>query len=169
MTTRPLDRRSLLFATAGLLPVALGWSPAQAAPAAGDADTPTPRPWPAGKATPAISLPSVAGPLWTLASAHSELPSLELLATRHAADKLQVLTINFRETDAAIDRFVQAQPLSLPILRDRDGGAAKDFGVRIFPTTVVVGRNGRAAFSVIGEVDWMGAAARGWLAPMLQR
>jgi thiol-disulfide isomerase/thioredoxin len=185
MKTRHLDRRSLLCAAAGLLPATLGCRPAFAAPATGDADAPTPRPWPAGKATPGLSLPSVEGPLWSLASARgevvvlnfwaswcepcrSELPSLELLATRHAGDKLQVLTVNFRETDAAIDRFVQAQPLTLPILRDRDGGAAKDWGVRIFPTTVVVGRNGRAAFSVIGEVDWAGAAAKGWLAPLLR-
>jgi hypothetical protein len=40
--------------------------------------------------------------------------------------------------------------------------------VRIFPTTVVAGRDGRAAFSVIGEVEWSAATARTWLAPLLR-
>lgn len=97
------------------------------------------------------------------------MPSLELLATRFEAQRLQVLALNFRETDGAIRRFVEQTALSLPILRDRDGGAAKAFGVRIFPSTVVFGRDGRAAFSVVGEVDWMSARAHRWLAPVLSR
>jgi hypothetical protein len=48
-----------------------------------------------------------------------------------------------------------------------DGGAAKDWQVRIFPTTVVIGRNGRAAFSVTGEVDWSGSTPRQWIASVL--
>jgi hypothetical protein len=51
-------------------------------------------------------------------------------------------------------RFITEPGLGLPVLRDTDGAAAKAFGVRIFPTTVAIARNGRAAFSVVGEVDW---------------
>ncbi len=95
------------------------------------------------------------------------MPSLELLATRFEAQGLQVLALNFRETDGAIRRFTERSALSLPILRDIDGAAAKAYGVRIFPSTVVFGRNGRAAFSVVGEVDWMSPRAHQWLAPLL--
>jgi thiol-disulfide isomerase/thioredoxin len=184
MSRRPfLDRRKLLRACALALPAALvGLARGADEPAATDA--PQPRPWPAGRATPALNLPTLDAPPWQLAGARgdvvvlnfwaswcepcrTELPSLELLASRHAADKLQVLCINYRETDGALKSFLNAQPLGLPILRDRDGAAAKDWGVRIFPTTVVVDRQGRAAFSVIGEVDWAGAQARSWLAPLL--
>jgi thiol-disulfide isomerase/thioredoxin len=186
MSRRPLlDRRTLLRACALAWPAALASPASRAAGPVVTTDTPQPRPWPTGRATPALNLAALEGPPWQLASARgdvvvlnfwatwcepcrTELPSLELLATRHAVDRLQVLAVNYRETDATLERFVQAQPLSLPILRDRDGGAAKDWGVHIFPTTVVVGRDGRAAFSVIGEVDWMGVAARRWLAPLLR-
>jgi hypothetical protein len=34
---------------------------------------------------------------------------------------------------------------------------------------VVVGRDGGARFSIIGEVDWTGEAAHRWLAPCWQR
>jgi thiol-disulfide isomerase/thioredoxin len=183
--SRPnLGRRKLLRAATLALPAALA-GPASHAAGPGSFDTPQPRPWPTGLATPALNLPALDGPPWQLAAARgdvvvlnfwatwcepcrTELPSLELLATRHAADRLQVLTVNYRETDAALRRFMEAQPLSLRVLRDRDGGASKDWGVRIFPTTVVVGRDGHAAFSVIGEVDWTAAAARAWLAPLLR-
>jgi hypothetical protein len=61
-------------------------------------------------------------------------------------------------------------PLTLTqVVRDADGAAAQAWGVRVFPTTVVVGRDGRAAFTVLGELDWGGAEAATWLAPLLQR
>jgi thiol-disulfide isomerase/thioredoxin len=150
----------------------------------GSESAPEPRPWPAGRATPPLGLPVWNGASWALEAARgqvvllnfwaswcepcrSELPSLELLAERHASDKLQVVAVNFRETDAAIRRFLAQAPLSVPILRDSDGGAAHAYQVRIFPTTVVFGRNGRAAFTVTGEVDWTGPAARPWIASVL--
>ncbi|MFG5406889.1 TlpA disulfide reductase family protein [Piscinibacter sakaiensis] len=97
----------------------------------------------------------------------AEMPSLELLAERHAAAGLEVLAVNFRETDAAIRRFLGVMPVSLPILRDADGGAAKAFGVRMFPTTVAIGRDGRVAWSAVGEADWTGALTRPWIAALL--
>lgn len=99
-----------------------------------------------------------------------EMPSLELLAQRHANAGLQVVAVNHRETDAAIRRFMDFMPLNLTrVVRDADGGAAQDWGVKVFPTTVVVGRDGQAAFSVIGELDWGGSEAADWLAPLLHR
>lgn len=169
-------RRTLLAALA-LGPAA---RPLRAAAASGAQR----RPWPRGSATPALELPSHEGPIWRLADAggrpvllnfwaswcepcRSEMPALELLATRHEADGLQVMAVNFRETDAAVQRFIDATALSLPVLRDADGAAARAYGVRIFPTTVAVARNGRAAFSVVGEADWAASPARQWVAALL--
>lgn len=147
---------------------------------------PAPRPWPRGRPTPALELPQHDGPTWSLAQARAqvvllnfwaswcepcrtEMPSLELLAQRHEADGLQVVAVNFRETDAAIRRFMALMPITLPILRDADGAAARAYGARVFPTTVAIDRAGRAAFSVVGECEWNGPQARAWLAPLLAR
>ena len=43
----------------------------------------------------------------------------------------------------------------------------RGFGVRVFPTTVAIGRDGRVRFTVTGECDWTGAQARGWITPLL--
>lgn len=169
-----LTRRSLLAC------LAVGAERAQAADLPGVQR----RPWPRGTPTPALELPGWEGPPWSLASARgqvvllnfwaswcepcrAEMPSLELLAERHARDRVQVLAVNFRETDGAIRRFLAQTASTLPILRDPDGGAARAWQVRAFPTTVAIGRDGRAAFTVIGELDWTGAEARAWLAPLL--
>jgi thiol-disulfide isomerase/thioredoxin len=142
------------------------------------------RAWPRSRATPALELPGQAGARWRLADAAgkvvllnfwaswcapclAEMPSLELLAQRHERDGLLVKAINYRETDAAVRRFLAAMPLTLDILRDADGDAARAWGVRIFPSTIAIGRNGQAAFSVVGELDWAGPQAREWITPLL--
>ncbi len=147
-------------------------------------DAPEPRPWPAGRATPPLDLPLEGGGRWRLAEqrgqvvlanfwaswcepCRAEMPSLELLEQRHEADRLQVLAINFRETDAAVRRYVEQSALSLRVARDVDGAAAKAYGVRVFPSTIAYGRDGRARFTVTGEVDWGSAAARRWIAALL--
>lgn len=173
--------------------LALGWAAVREAgaematqtTAPGAGNGPTPRPWPAGRPTPPLALAAFEGPAWTMADARgqvlllnfwaswcepcrAEMPALELLAERHQADRLAVIAVNHRETDAAIRRYLAQWPITLPIVRDPDGAAARAYGVRVFPTTVVIGRDGRAAFTVVGEVDWTGAEARRWLAPLLK-
>lgn len=142
------------------------------------------RPWPRGRATPALQLPALDGQPWTLAAARghpvllnfwaswcepcrAEMPSLQQLAAQHQGQGLQVMAINYREGEAAVRRFLAGTGLALPVLYDRDGAAAKAFGVRTFPGTVGIDRQGKAVFVVTGEVDWAGAAARRWVATLL--
>ncbi|MEY8875877.1 MAG: TlpA disulfide reductase family protein [Leptothrix sp. (in: b-proteobacteria)] len=147
------------------------------------------RPWPADAATPVLELPRHASDTpWQLGAlrgqvvllnfwaswcepCRDEMASLQRLAQRHGRDGLSVVAVNHRETDGAVQRYLAAQPPShpftLPILRDRDGAAARDWGVKLFPTTIAVDRRGRAAFSVLGEADWDAEPVRGWVAALL--
>jgi len=169
-----LHRRRTLALLA--LPLALGvTAPAQAG---------LHSPWPRNRPTPPLTLPQSNGTPRSLVAlrgrpvllnfwaswcepCRAEMPSLELLAARHEADGLVVLAVNHRETDGAVERFVSQTGLGLPVLRDRDGAAALAFGVRVYPTTVAIGREGRARFLVVGEVDWQGADARRWVESLL--
>jgi thiol-disulfide isomerase/thioredoxin len=167
------DRRRWLAAAAGTL---LAW------PAfANDQQR---RPWPRGRGTPALELPALDGGGWSLDSARgrpmllnfwaswcepcrAEMPSLQQLAAQHEAKGLQVMAINFREGESAVRRFIAGTALRLPVLYDRDGAAAKALGVHTFPSTVAVGRDGKAKFVVTGEVDWSSPVVQRWVEALL--
>ncbi|MFH7043146.1 TlpA disulfide reductase family protein [Paucibacter sp. JuS9] len=144
------------------------------------------RPWPKAQATPALSLPGHPDVKpWSLTEARgkvvllnfwaswcepcrAELPSLELLEASLGGEGLQVIAVNHRETDAALKRFLDQMPVSLQMLRDSDGATTRAFGVRAFPTTVIVDRSGQARLSVIGEFEWNSPDARQLVAPYLK-
>ena len=96
------------------------------------------------------------------------MPALEGVQARHAEAGLTVLAVNVREHPGTVQRFIQSTGLGLPVLRDTDGSAAKACGVRIYPSTLAIGRDGRARFTVVGEPDWSGPQARQWLTELLQ-
>lgn len=144
------------------------------------------RPWPAGKPTPAFALSDTEGKAWSLEAlqgkplllnfwaswcepCRTEMPSLELLATRHERAGLVVLAINYQEALPAIRRFLELQPVSLPILLDPDGATAAAWTPRVFPATVLVDRSGVPRAQVLGGLDWLGADARALVEPLLAR
>jgi thiol-disulfide isomerase/thioredoxin len=178
----PLDRgrRAWLCAASGILP-------ALAVQAATPSDAPGAQrhPWSRQRATPALVLSTPEGAPWRLVDqrgrplllnfwaswcepCRTEMPALEGVQARHADAGLTVLAVNVREHPGTVQRFIQSTGLSLPVLRDADGSAAKACGVRIYPSTLAIGRDGRARFTVVGEPDWSGPQARQWLAELLQ-
>ena len=97
----------------------------------------------------------------------AEMPALQALAAREA-DRLVVLTINLKESSETIARFVHSTGLTLPVVRDAQGDIAKAWGIRIYPSTVLIDTEGRARSVVRGALDWAGPEGeRLWL-PLLQ-
>jgi thiol-disulfide isomerase/thioredoxin len=144
------------------------------------------RTWPPGRPAPALGLFDLDGRAWRLenlkgqavllnfwatwcAPCRAEMPSLAALAARHGRDGLIVLLVNYKEEPAPIRRFFERTPLALPVLLDPDGDAAAEWTPRVFPTTVLVDRLGQPRQSVIGELDWLGSAARDIVEPLLER
>lgn len=142
------------------------------------------RPWPAGKPTPPLGLADMDGKVWNLAAlrgqvvvlnfwaswcepCRAEMPSLELLASRHERAGLAVLAVNYQEALPAIKRFLEVQPVLLPILLDRDGMSAAAWTPRVFPATVLIDRAGVPRMQVLGELDWLGPAARELVDPLV--
>jgi thiol-disulfide isomerase/thioredoxin len=166
---RSFNRRTLLCALAGF---AAGTQAYQV------------RPWESSRAAPPLSLTDLQGKTWDLQMlqgravllnfwatwcepCREEMPSLEVLAKRHRADPLAVLTVNYQESESGIRRFLERVPLGLPVLLDRDGSATKAWTPRVFPTTVTIDRTGRPRHQVVGAVDWSGDLARQWVQELL--
>ncbi|EHR71668.1 thiol-disulfide isomerase-like thioredoxin [Burkholderiales bacterium JOSHI_001] len=153
---------------------------------AGTAGAQSVKAWPAQRGLPDLNLPLLGGGQFALKSqrgvplllnfwaswcepCRDEMPSLELLAQRHAADGLQVLAVNYQEAERTVRRFVGDTGLSLPVALDLDGAATKAWTSRVFPSTVLVGRDGRPRLLVMGEADWSGPAARQWMDDLLKQ
>ena len=142
------------------------------------------QPWPASKPPPQVAGLDAAGKALPLASlrgqavainfwaswcepCREEMPSLAQLARAHTG-KLHVLAVNYKESPAAVAQFAATTGLDLPTLRDPDGALARAWGIRVFPSTVLIGADGRVRSVVRGALDWNGAAAQSLIAPLLQ-
>ena len=149
------------------------------------ADPPKPQPRPRNKPQPALAVPMLDGEPWKLSGqvgqavllnfwaswcepCRAEMPALQRLSERYAQRGLQVLAVNFREPADTVRRFVSTTGMTLPVLLDADGAAAKSLGIGIFPTTVVMDRRGRIQWTVRGECAWDQEPATRWLRDVLQ-
>jgi thiol-disulfide isomerase/thioredoxin len=134
---------------------------------------------------PAFELADITGRTWRLADlkgraallnfwaswcepCRAEMPTLQQLADLYGADKLLVLAINFKEPAARALQFAKKTGVTLPVLLDIDGKTAVRWGVKVFPTTLMIDNRGRARQRVMGEVDWTSAAAEKLISPLLK-
>jgi thiol-disulfide isomerase/thioredoxin len=85
-----------------------------------------------------------------------ELPALAALARRAEADGIVVLALSTDRGGApVVRRFLAAHGIAgLPVLLDAKGEAARAWGARGLPTTLILDRDGRERARVEGAADW---------------
>jgi peroxiredoxin len=138
--------------------------------AAGRAAAQPLKPW-AGVITPALELDDIDGKTHRLADyrgkavlinfwatwckpCRDEMPSIERLRTSLEGKPFAVLAVNVGESANAARAFAATLPLGFPLLLDRDTRASRAWGARVLPATFLVGPDGVARFSYLGELDW---------------
>jgi thiol-disulfide isomerase/thioredoxin len=176
-------RRRLLGAALGC---AAGLGLATSARAAQSPGQYVVRPWPRERAVPRLGLADLHGRSWELAAlkgrpvllnfwatwcepCRAEMPSLDRLARQQANEGLAVFAVNYQEGEARVREFLETLRVSLPVLLDRDGLAARQWTPRVFPSTVLIDRQGQPLSTVIGEFDWGSAEAAALLTPLLAK
>jgi thiol-disulfide isomerase/thioredoxin len=142
------------------------------------------RPWPADRPVPVLDLVDLDGKRWRLDAlagqvvvlnfwatwcepCRLEMPSLAAMAARRRGEGVVVAAVNYLEAPEVIRRFLERAPFKPPILLDSDGDATVAWTPRVFPSTVLIGRNGRPAQTVVGELNWESAEARALLDPLV--
>jgi thiol-disulfide isomerase/thioredoxin len=90
----------------------------------------------------------------------AEAPSLSQLARHFAPRGVRFLGVDIRDSPATAEAFLRDFKISYPSLNDPGDEIALIFRDTVppagIPTTLVIGRNGRIAARVIGEVSYPG-------------
>ncbi len=86
-----------------------------------------------------------------------EMPGFEKMYTDSANNGLQILAVDEADSAADLDAYLAKRPLSFPVLRDSGSVIAKRFGVRAFPTTVLVGHDGKIRRVIEGVETYLPA------------
>lgn len=97
----------------------------------------------------------------------AEMPTLQQVADLYGPGKLLVLAINFKEKPARALQFAQTTGVTVPVLLDLDGQMARQWGVKVFPTTLLIDSRGNPRQRVQGEVDWTSDAATRLISALL--
>ena len=96
-----------------------------------------------------------------------EIPSMKALAAHYRPDQLRVLSINFKESPTTVSSFIKPFRIDFPVLIDRDGAVAKQWGVFAFPSSFLVDSSGRVRYSVNASIDWDSPKVRALIDQML--
>lgn len=72
----------------------------------------------------------------------AEMPGIQTVYDAHKADGLVVLAINAQEDHDTIDAFITQAGFTFPVIPDPYGQAIRAYGVRSFPATFVLDRDG---------------------------
>jgi thiol-disulfide isomerase/thioredoxin len=88
-----------------------------------------------------------------------EMPSLQRLKERLAGRPFTVLTVNYGESRQKAEEFARRLGFDLPVLLDPGQQAARAWRVRLLPASYLLDAEGRARYSIVGELDWASDAA----------
>ncbi|MEE9494244.1 MAG: TlpA disulfide reductase family protein [Gammaproteobacteria bacterium] len=83
-----------------------------------------------------------------------EIPSLNRLREKMADKPFELISVNYAESNAIMQAFLKQVQVDFPVLMDRKGEVAADWNVMAFPSTFVIGPDGRIVYGVNAAIEW---------------
>jgi peroxiredoxin len=99
----------------------------------------------------------------------AELPTIEKLRASFAGRPFAALAVQMAGSARMSRDTAEKLSLRFPMLVDRDSAASKAWGVKVVPTSFLIGPDGSVAFTLQGELDWSDAVARRRVRGLLPR
>jgi hypothetical protein len=96
------------------------------------------------------------------------MPALKRLSRSLADERFALLAINVGEGRGVVQRFASLEEAGISLLRDVEGDLARQWGVKVYPTSVILDGNGRRLATIIGETDWDTQARHDQLRALIQ-
>jgi len=79
---------------------------------------------------------------------------MEKLYQEFKGEGLEVVAINFMEKEKPIKSFLKENGFTFPVLLDKKGEIARNYGVHGLPVTYLIARNGNLIARSMGYKDW---------------
>ena len=98
-----------------------------------------------------------------------ERPSLDILYNKYRSQGFVLFRIDTKESRETILKFLEKEPLQVPILLDKNGKVGRLFGVWAHPTTYLIDRQGMVRYRSVGAVDWTGPEAKEIIEQLLKK
>ncbi len=83
-----------------------------------------------------------------------EMPSMQVLYDEFADAGFEMLAVNVLESREVASAFIEEFGFTYPVLLDRDGRVGLTYGVRGYPTTYIIDREGFIIGVKMGFHDW---------------
>lgn len=83
----------------------------------------------------------------------AEMPDLQKLQDNYP-EELLILLINTGETKETAEKFMDENNLNMTVLLDKDMSVTNNYGVRSFPTTIAVNKDGEVVSGYIGMLNY---------------
>jgi peroxiredoxin len=84
-----------------------------------------------------------------------EMPSLQTLRERYRGKGLEVIAVNTGESESKVSQFAQGLKIKFPVLLDTEEDVKTAWKVYGIPATFILDTDGKIAYRVLGEMDWM--------------
>jgi len=84
----------------------------------------------------------------------AEIPSLNRLREQMQGLPFELISINYAESPEKIRDFLQRVSVHFPVLVDPDGRVSQQWKVIGFPSTFVIGRDGKIKYGVNAAIHW---------------
>jgi len=83
-----------------------------------------------------------------------EIPSLNRLRGKMKDTPFELISVDYAEDEKTISAFLKEVDVDFPVLLDTDGKVSAQWNVVVFPSTFVIGPDGRIAYGVKGGIHW---------------
>jgi thiol-disulfide isomerase/thioredoxin len=83
-----------------------------------------------------------------------EMPSLQHLQDALAGKPFTLLAVNVEESPGTVWKFAARVKIHFPLLLDREGETASDWGIDIYPTSFLIDPQGHVQYVAYGPRNW---------------
>jgi len=83
-----------------------------------------------------------------------EIPSLNHLRELMKSENFELISVNYGEEKKTVQKFMQKVNVDFPVLLDPDGKQSAKWNVLVFPSTFVIGPNGKIQYGINAAIHW---------------